>query len=59
MLELLWLENIDSKISFWYYIIDFSTGKLVYMSKEMLESDLKIYAILVDKFKRDIWENSK
>ena len=57
MLELSWLEDINSKISFWYKIIDFLTGKLIHMSKEMHESELKIYAILTNKLNKKIWEN--
>ena len=59
VLELLWLEDIDSKISFQYRTIDFSTGKLVHMSKEMSESELEICTILTNNLKKKIWENSK
>ena len=59
ILELLWLKDINSKISFWWRITDFSTGKLVHMSKEMSESELKICAILADNLKKKIWENSE
>ena len=48
ILELSWLKDINSKISFWCRTIDFSTGKLVHMSKEMSESGLEICAILTD-----------
>ena len=58
MLELLWLENINSNISFQYYIISFLTKKLIYMSKE-LELALEICIILVNKLKKKIQENSK
>ena len=33
--------------------------KLVYMSKEMLELDLQICTILVNKLKKELQENSK
>ena len=59
MLELLWLEDISLKISFWQHIINFSTEKLVHMSKEMLRSALKICIILVNKLKKKIQENSE
>ena len=54
VLELLWLEDVNSKISFWYKIIDFLTEKLVYMSKEMLESGLEICVILANNLKKKI-----
>ena len=57
VLELLWLQNINSKISFWYQTINFSTGKLVHMSKEMLESDLQICTISVNELKQKLWKN--
>ena len=57
VLELLWLQNVDFKISFQCQIINFSTGKLVHMSKEMLELDLEICAILTDKLKKELQEN--
>ena len=57
ILELLWLKDIDSKISFWYRIIDFLTEKLVHMSKEMSESELKICTISADNLKKKIQEN--
>ena len=57
ILELLWLEDINSKISFWCRTIDFSTGKLVHMSKEMSESELEICTILTNDLKKKIWEN--
>ena len=59
VLELLWLKDVNSKISFWYRIIDFLTGKLIHMSKEMSESELKICAILTNDLKKKIWENSE
>ena len=40
-------------------MIDFLRGKLVHMSKEMLESDLQIYTISADKLKKELWENSE
>ena len=57
VLELSWLEDIDLKISFQCRTIDFSTGKLVHMSKEMSGSGLEICAILTDNLKKKIWEN--
>ena len=57
VLEFSWLKDINLKINFWKHIINFSTEKLVHMSKEMSESALKIYAILVNKLKKKIWEN--
>ena len=57
VLELSWLKDINSKISFWHRTIDFSTGKLVHMSKEMSESELEICTISADDLKREIWEN--
>ena len=57
ILELLWLEDINLKISFQCRMIDFSTGKLVHMSKEMSESRLKICAISADDLKKKIQEN--
>ena len=57
VLELSWLEDIDLKISFWCRMIDFSTGKLVHMSKEMSESGLEICTILTNNLKKKIWEN--
>ena len=33
--------------------------KLVYISKEMLESDLQICTISINKLKKELWENSK
>ena len=59
ILELLWLKDVNSKISSWYKTIDFLTEKLVHMSKEMLESELKICIISADNLKREIWENSE
>ena len=59
VLELLWLEDINLKISFWHRIIDFLTGKLVHMSKERSESGLKICTISVDNLKKKISENSE
>ena len=59
VLELLWLQNIDFKISFWCQMINFSTGKLVYMSKEMLKLNLQICTILTDKLKKELWKNSE
>ena len=59
ILELLWLKDIDLKISFQYRTIDFSTGKLVQMSKEMSESELKICTILANNLKKEIQENSE
>ena len=59
ILELSWLEDINSKISFQHRIIDFSTEKLVYMSKEMSESELELCAILTNNLKKKIWENSE
>ena len=57
VLELSWLQNVDLKISFWHQTLNFSTGKLVHMSKEMLKLDLQICAILTDKLKKKLWEN--
>ena len=57
MLKLLWLQDINLKISFWCQIINFLTEKLVHMSREMLELDLQICTILTDKHKRELWEN--
>ena len=57
ILELLWLEDINLKISFWCRIIDFSMRKLIYMSKEMLESELEICTISANDLKKKIWEN--
>ena len=54
VLELLWLEDINLKISFQHRMIDFSTGKLVHMSKEILESELEICAISADNLKKKI-----
>ena len=54
VLELSWLEDIDLKISFWHRLIDFSTEKLIYMSKEMSESELEICAILTNNLKKKI-----
>ena len=59
VLELLWLEDIDLKISFQYRTIDFSMRKLVHMSKEMSESELEICTILTNDLKKEIWENSE
>ena len=59
VLELLWLEDINLKISFQHRTIDFLTGKLIHMSKEMSESELEICAILTDDLKKKIWENSE
>ena len=57
VLELSWLKDINLKISFWHRIIDFSTEKLVHMSKEMWESELKICIILANKLNKKIQEN--
>ena len=57
VLELLWLQDVNSKISFQCWMINFLTGKLVYMSKEMLGSDLQICTILTNKLKKKLWEN--
>ena len=54
ILELSWLKDVDLKISFWQRIIDFSTGKLVHMSKEMSESELKICTISANDLKKKI-----
>ena len=59
VLELLWLQNVNSKISFWHQIINFSVRKLVHMSKEILESDLQICTISVNELKQELWENSE
>ena len=59
VLELLWLKDIDSKISFWCRMIDFSMRKLVHMSKEMSGSGLEICTISADNLKKKIWENSE
>ena len=59
VLELLWLQYVNSKISFWHWTIDFSTGKLVHMSKEMSESDLQICTISADELKKKLWKNSE
>ena len=59
ILELSWLKDINSKISFQHRTIDFSTGKLVYMSKRMHESRLEICTILINELNREIWENSE
>ena len=52
VLELSWLEDINSKISFQYRTIDFSTEKLVHMSKEMHELELEICAILTNELNK-------
>ena len=57
VLRLLWLQNVDLKISFQCWMIDFSTGKLVHMSKEMLELDLQICAISANKLKQELQKN--
>ena len=57
ILELLWLKDVDSKISFQHRTIDFSTGKLVHMSKEMSGSELEICTISADDLKKKIQEN--
>ena len=57
VLELLWLYDINSKISFWCQTINFLTGKLVHMSKEMLELNLQICAISADELKQKLWKN--
>ena len=54
VLELLWLEDVNLKISFWYRIIDFSTEKLIHMSKEMQGSELEICIILTNDLKKKI-----
>ena len=59
ILELSWLKDVDLKISFWQRIIDFSTGKLVHMSKEMQGSELKICTISDNNLKKKIQENSE
>ena len=59
VLELSWLEDVDLKISFWCRTIDFLTGKLVHMSKEMSGSELEICTILTDDLKKKIQENSE
>ena len=59
VLELSWLEDIDSKISFQHRIIDFSIRKLVHMSKEIQESELEICTISANDLRREIWENSE
>ena len=59
VLELLWLYDVDLKISFWCWIINFSMRKLVPMSKEMLGSDLQICTISADKLKKELQENSE
>ena len=38
-------------------MIDFLTGKLIHISKEMSGSGLEICVISVDNFKKKIWEN--
>ena len=40
-------------------MIDFSTGKLIHMSKEISESELEICAISANNLKKKIWENSE
>ena len=40
-------------------MLNFLTEKLVYMSKEMLGSDLQICTISVNKLKKELWENSE
>ena len=40
-------------------MINFSTGKLVYMSKEMLELNLQIYTISVNELKQKLQKNSE
>ena len=57
VLELSWLKDINSKISFWHRIIDFLMRKLVHISKEMSESELEICTILTDNLKKKIQEN--
>ena len=59
ILELLWLEDVDLKISFWCRTIDFLTGKLVHMSKEMSGSELEICTISANDLKKKIQENSE
>ena len=59
VLELLWLEDVDLKISFQHRTIDFLMEKLVHMSKEISGSGLEICAILTDNLKKEIWENSE
>ena len=59
VLELLWLININSKISFRYQMIDFLTEKLIYISKEIKELMLKMCTISTNKLKKKIWENSE
>ena len=54
VLKLLWLKDVNLKISFQYRIIDFSTEKLIHISKEMHESELEICAISADKLNRKI-----
>ena len=57
VLELLWLQNVNSKISFQCQTINFSVRKLVHMSKEMLGSDLQICAISADELKQKLKKN--
>ena len=57
VLELLWLQNIDLKISFQQWTINFLTGKLVHMSKEMLGLNLQICTISANKLKQKLWKN--
>ena len=57
ILELSWLKNIDLKISFQHRMIDFSTRKLVHMSKGMSGSRLEICTISADNLKKKIQEN--
>ena len=59
VLELLWLQNIDLRISFWCQTINFSMRKLVHMSKEMLKLDLQICTFLTDELKRELQRNSE
>ena len=47
------------KISFQHWTINFSTEKLIYISKEIEESVLEICVILAIKLKKKIWENSE
>ena len=59
ILELSWLKDVNSKISFWHRTIDFLIRKLVHMSKEIYESELEIDVILTNKLNKKIQENSE
>ena len=57
VLGLLWLQDVNPKISFQHQTIDFLMRKLVHMSKGMLGSDLQICAISANKLKQELQKN--